>query len=112
MKEFTDKLINKLEAESFPTHENHSAVWLDIAIKTIKETVKECNDGWILCSEKLPEDNTRCLTTIAIGGYSEQVGKFNSCVKEVQINTYSKIYGWYPNPNVIAWKELPECYKG
>lgn len=112
MKEIADKLINKLQTESFSTHENHSAVWLDTAIKAVEETVKEYNDKWILCSESIPEDNARCLTTVAIGGYSVQVGKFTSCVKEIQINTYTKKYGWYPNPNVIAWKELPECYKG
>ncbi len=102
MKDVTEKIIQALEAESFPTHENHSAVWLDTAIKAVEETVRECNDEWIFGGEKLPEDNTRCLTTVIISSTPKQFGGFDNCVKEVQINTYTKKYGWYPNPNVIA----------
>lgn len=32
-----DKVVAELEEESFPTHENHSAIWLDTVLEVVRK---------------------------------------------------------------------------
>ena len=73
---------------------------------------KHMNDGWIPVEEKLPEDDDFVLATVT-GIYN--VLTFSEAI---QLASYCKDDGWfiegYPeweNPNVSAWRPLPEPYR-
>ena len=73
------------------------------------ELRKEYNDGWIPCSERLPEDDSICIVTV-----------------EYPNNETMVDYGWFDRngvcwfvgmhefrtSNVLAWQPLPEQFKG
>lgn len=73
---------------------------------------KYMNDGWIPVEERLPEDDDFVLVTVT-GIYNALT--FSSAI---QLASYCKDDGWfiegYPdweNPNVSAWRPLPEPYR-
>lgn len=77
---------------------------------------EEYNEGWILCSEKLPEndDNVLCWYEYRIMGGTHE-GEMN---QEYGIGYYNKYYkSWGGEASsgrdckVIAWQPLPEPYK-
>lgn len=107
-----EKLIVK------PPHDKLDQVANDTA-ETFIEAYKECqeiirkymNDGWIPVEERLPEDDVFVLVTVT-GIYNALT--FSSAI---QLASYCKNDGWfiegYPdweNPNVSAWRPLPEPY--
>lgn len=70
------------------------------------------NDGWIPVEERLPEDDDFVLVTVT-GIYNALT--FSSAI---QLASYCKDDGWfiegYPdweNPNVSAWRPLPDPYR-
>ena len=76
--------------------------------KIVQETAEEYNDGWIPCSERLPEDDSICIVTV-----------------EYPNNETMVDYGWFDRngvcwfvgmhefrtSNVLAWQPLPEPFK-
>lgn len=76
--------------------------------KTQREIAEEYNNGWIPCSERLPEDDSICIVTV-----------------EYPNNETMVDYGWFDRngvcwfvgmhefrtSNVLAWQPLPEPYK-
>lgn len=84
---------------------------IDYLVKDIVADFEE-NNGWIACSERLPEDMQKCLTTAIIHFVPDHVDEVDNYIG-VELNTYSKKYGWLHNQNVIAWQPLPEpCKEG
>ena len=76
---------------------------LDFACDVIEEEVKEYNNGWIPCSERLPEDTDEYLVTI-------------ECGNRVTTLSYDEILcEWFDHEcnihHVIAWQPLPLEYK-
>lgn len=56
MKEFIDKLIERLEEyRNFEDHDNLDRQCIDGAIEIVNELAEEYKGGWIACSERLPE---------------------------------------------------------
>ena len=73
---------------------------------------KGCNNGWILCSERLPETNESVLCwakSTARGGDVCFVGSFHNGFWFLQssANTHS-FPGQY---KIVAWQQLPEPYQ-
>lgn len=73
---------------------------------------KHMNDGWIPVDERMPENDDFVLATVT-GIYN--VLTFSEAI---QLASYCKDDGWfiegYPeweNPNVSAWRPLPEPYR-
>lgn len=72
---------------------------------------KQENGAWIPISERLPENNVKCLVTVQYENFAGiytmvTTGSFND--KKI------KIYGEQPvisNRKIIAWQPLPEPYK-
>ena len=125
MQEIFEKIIEKLEERKqlhnrmvdyenkngtvYEEFQQRKAVEvLNYAIEIVKQEAEKCNNGWILCSERLPEDGETYLVTNA-----ESFG---------QCHTYK---GWYDGKhkiwhmdenferkmNVIAWQPLPSPYQ-
>ena len=74
---------------------------LDKAIEIVKQEAEKYNNGWIPCSEQLPENSNNILICLSDGYVN--VGYYSS--KEFRdMNSY--LY-----KDVIAWQPLPEPYK-
>lgn len=83
--------------------------YINIAIEALKNQQKVCD--WIPCKERLPDDDTFVLAQVD--------GKYKNTTFEnsFEFATYIKGEGWtletYPdwyNPNIIAWRPIPEPY--
>ena len=82
---------------------------LDKAKKIVQEVAEEYNNGWIPCSDRLPEDDSICIVTV-----------------EYPNNETVVDYGWFDikrvcwfvgmqefrTSNILAWQPLPEPFKG
>ena len=76
--------------------------------KIVQEVEEEYNDGWIACSERLPEDDSICIVTV-----------------EYPNNETVVDYGWFDRKkvcwfvgmqefrtsNILAWQPMPEPFK-
>ena len=119
MKEFVEKLIERLEelgwvfADYYPDGiEIHKirkkSVAYDDVISIVNQLAEEYkqdlnknNQGWIPCSERMPEGNERVIACFAHGTVTELVfydGLFHG------------IYDYNTNV-IIAWQPLPDPYK-
>ena len=92
-----DEYINKATQLAF-----------DDAKNIVQEVAEEYKDGWIPCSERLPEDDSICIVTV-----------------EYPNNKTMVDYGWFDRKNVcwfvgmqefrtsniLAWQPLPEPFK-
>ena len=127
MKEFIDKLIERLEEKA--KSDEQRAMKADeterisvitalqamadryrLAIEIVNQLAEEYKGGWIPCSERLPEHMQQCFTTARIYFVPDHVDEPNNYIG-VELNAYSKDYGWLYNPEVIAWRPLPQPYK-
>lgn len=100
MKEFIDKLIERLGNHAFFLNFNFEAekyLKFDKTISIINELAKEYNGGWIPCSERLPKVNGWYLVTNTLGVVQQQ---------------YYGASHWQKlmDEAVIAWCELPAPY--
>lgn len=73
-------------------------------LEIIDKTEQKYNNGWIPCSERLPEDTGEYIVTI--DGATEST---TLSYDEVFCNWTDDDCLEYP---VIAWQPLPESYKG
>ena len=82
----------------------------------------EAVQGWIPCSERLPEIACRCLVTLSNnvvavgtlhgdGEYEDDFGRIVSWGKRWHLEPTSMMIA-YPEDSVIAWQPLPKPYKG
>ena len=108
MNEFIEKLIGRLEEKAHQT-------WLVLAerngyeraIEIVKHEAEQYNNGWVPCSEKLPDDFMSFeYLTIRKGHTLATITYY--CVAN---------HKWYLSRNsskeidVIAWQPLPEPYQ-
>ena len=111
MKEFIDKLIERLGEKrnekyingvsKFPSREQKV---FDIAETIVNQLAEEYNNGWIPCSERLPESDGQYLVTI----------KKSNEVTILDFDTYNNEWTNFECitvHNVIAWRLLPFGYK-
>ena len=118
MQEVFEKIIEKLEElqnyACFPTewvNEEQSKIHSYYANKLteILKLAEQYNNGWIPCSERLPEDKQTCLVTARIYFTPDHVDEIDNYIG-VGIDTYSKQFGWL-GTETIAWKPLPAPYQ-
>ena len=138
MQEVFEKIIEKLkeyEYENLVEHDSEMAnhckqdcndindctlcVW-DKAIEIVKQTAAEYNNGWILCSERLPEEGGYYLVTYHGWSNGDYLPKFDDTyVRRLHYQKSERFTGWnHPrycddkaendtNREVIAWQPLP-----
>ena len=85
---------------------------LERASRLVKEAAEEYNNGWIPCSERLPEDNGVYFVTLDddIMPRCIDVRNFRNGVFEQRF-IVSPLQGKCPEEKVVAWMPLPEPYK-
>ena len=142
MQEVFEKIIEKLEEyeyENLVEHDSEMAnhckqdcndindctlcVW-DKAIEIVKQTAAEYNNGWIPCSERLPEEGGYYLVTYHGWSNGDYLPKFDDTyVRRLHYQKSERFTGWnHPrccddkaendtNREVIAWQPLPQPYQ-
>ena len=119
MKEFIEKLIARLEGESYLTTNDDGETdkfsvqvveWKDIK-EIVNQLAEEYKGGWIPCSERLPEtdENRKYLVCGKNGGIyiAEFVCK---AVNNTGVGPWWSAGGRYA-PEPIAWQPLPPKYE-
>ena len=80
---------------------------LDRAVEIVNQVEKEHNNGWIPCSERLPEVNNFVLVESEHGIWIVRLIEYGNRKYFVDIyNDYS-----CPIDSVLAWQPLPQPYK-
>lgn len=120
MNEFIEKLIERLEEvaieslginrSQFAMDKGEYSSYCSLSLYDVKENVKDLaakyNDGWIPCSERLPDDATVYEVTeeILINSKKQYV---------VEHRLFGTEGEWLipSNRKVIAWKPLPNPYR-
>ena len=76
----------------------------EVAEEYGKDTNVSTNDGWIPCSERLPEERQIVLASVTYA---------NPCVNDGSPVVISRYCGeeWWHNGTVIAWQPLPAPYQ-
>ena len=98
MKEAFEKIKERLE-ELFCGEYDTEYIKKDSVLSIVSEAEAEYGNGWIPCSERLPEKSGRYL--VCIDGVAWIADFFNS-------TWFGKRYRY---SNVIAWMPLPTPYK-
>ena len=103
-----EESIAKSENEGHPITHQYGANCMNVIKKFVQEVAEEYNNGYIPCSERLPEDDSICIVTV-----------------EYPNNETMVDYGWFDRngvcwfvgmhefrtSNVLAWQPLPEPFK-
>lgn len=99
-------------ADNYDTNEGWSlADLIDLSIKyseeyKLLEDIESLNNGWIPCSERLPEDGTCVLTCNKSGHIYREI--WGGCYT---VNHYPATKFGYDSETIIAWQPLPAPYK-
>ncbi len=113
MQEVFEKIIKKLKEiaiqEDDPIYEgdreSDNYIRCNNAIEAVEQVAAEYDNGWIPCSERLPEENMEVIVTI-----SEMDGDNHTSTSWLQDGVW--IIKKTPlQPTVIAWQPLPEPYQ-
>ena len=128
-----DKVVEYLELHSFefgtdtlPAH----YVRLNDAIEIVKQEAERCNSGWILCSERFPDE---CVP-VNVTWINRNPESYYAKIKDVPFSATAVYYNgkwyWYSSAcvdylteygkndfdlvdkdiDIIAWMELPSAY--
>lgn len=117
MKEFIEKLIGRLEEESYlvkprgrsTTDYGDTVVDIGDAIDIVNQLAEEYKGGWIPCSERLPEIDGNTSDTVlvcTVDGYRHMAfwcddGKWRYC----ESGEIKEPIEWV---EIIAWQPLPK----
>lgn len=74
---------------------------LSAKLADMERSAEDCGGGWILCSERLPEENEEVICCFKSGVVKALV-LFNC-------KFHGKVYA-YEKSDIIAWQPLPEPY--
>lgn len=130
MKEFIEKLISRLEEykeSHLVEHDSEQClhcqekgvcgelddcslcIW-DKATEMANQLADEYNNGWIACSERLPEDIVKdCLVTLENGAVFQ--ASYSRIGQEFRMICWHGIERFSEENKVVAWQPLPQPYQ-
>lgn len=103
-----EESIAKSKNEGHPITHQYGANCMNVIKKFVQEVAEEYNNGWIACSEKLPELRQDVLVTVKYTGF---MGMHGYWIKTGHMEAENDWWGDCAGGDVIAWKPLPEPYK-
>lgn len=113
MQEIFEKVIEELKQESIITDDDAG----HRAIEIIRQTAAEYNNGWIPCSERLPnreeylENDGRFIVTDGNRRYQGLFDIYNDKFMIIQRRYRQNWSSPAEDKCVIAWQQLPELYQ-
>ena len=78
------------------------------AIEIVKQEAERYNNGWIPCSEKLPDVRQDVLVTVKYTGF---MGMHGYWIKTGHMEAENDWWGDCAGGEVIAWQTLPQPYQ-
>ncbi|MDD3138922.1 MAG: hypothetical protein PHX08_08125 [Lachnospiraceae bacterium] len=105
-----DKIIEELEEFKKENIGEINSGFIETCIEIVK---KHENDGWTLCSERLPKECNDYLVT----QYNENAIDDSCDGYRIETLFYDATNGWWDDIdfsfgwNIIAWREKPQPYK-
>lgn len=116
-----EKILERLEADE--KHTFDGCINKRYAKKIVQEVAEEYKDGWIACSERLPEESGYYLVTYHDWSDGNFLPKYDDTyVRRLHYQISEHFVGWnYPknvddraendcHKEVIAWQPLPEPF--
>ena len=100
------------DCEAYNKEKHHCPKFCKVIKETVKE-IEENHNGWVPCSERLPEEAFGCLVTVMDCNPSTQT-EFENILPYVvgyDGNGWNDIDGETIPFEVIAWMPQPEPYK-
>ena len=76
-------------------------------LEIVQEVAEEYKDGWIACSERLPEENQEVILQDFYGNITIEKMK----ITDGGVKGFSDGDWWASANNYVAWQPLPEPYK-
>ena len=119
MKEFVEKLIDRLKLKIISPYFAINAEYVTFrnVVKIANELVEEYNNGWIACSERLPQESepvgTLCeVVNVMLKNGIVTSGWCNRYLEKWYVLDHDHDYPLpYEYKDVIAWHPLPKPYK-
>ena len=108
LKEYEPCIKSCTDCGTYDLVKHHCPKFCKVIKETVEEIEKEYNDGWIPCSERLPEEDGKYIVTIKnLTGH--WIMKKDVFVCNYWDNDFH-FKDWEDN-EVIAWQPLPQPYK-
>jgi len=101
---------------------NNVFAWKEECFEIVNQLAEEYKGGWIPCSERLPEDDTKRYIVQEKGGFINILGFTKDAFKQSKFDFYeykgkkkALFYAWdseygYIERECVAWCELPVPY--
>ena len=112
MKEVFEKIIENMKShkiyagrfvKTVDAIEHNNAI--DVCVKEVEKAAAEYNNGWIPCSERLPEESGEYLTWV------EYDGDRFIAIDEIDCDGIIKEWNCSTDYKIIAWQPLPQPYQ-
>ena len=117
--DFCKKIVNELaeeyipctkpctDCEAYDLVKHNCPKFCKVIKETVEELAEEYNNGWIPCSNKLPDKYGEYLCCDKYGEYIIGYPTARVSSDDYYVETEHEIMN-----NCIAWQPLPEAYKG
>lgn len=103
MQEVFEKIIERFKSEV--NYNDGAEIGLKQAIEIVKQEEEQYNNGWIPCSERLPEESGEYLTWV------EYDGDRFIAIDEIDCDGIIKEWNCSTDYKVIAWQPLPQPFQ-
>lgn len=88
------------DCEAYDLVKHNCPKFCKVIKETVEELAEEYNNGWIPCSERLPQADEYVLCSV-----KDEYAKHNIIISQFKDEIY-----WH-NGRIIAWMPIPEPYK-
>lgn len=106
MQEVFSKIIERFKSEV--NYNDGAEIGLKQSVEIVKQEAEHYNNGWIPCSEKLPEVRQDVLVTVKYTGF---MGMHGYWIKTGHMEAENDWWGDCAGGDVIAWQPLPQPFQ-